>query len=79
VEPHVFVVIPFGLKEARSATKATKATKSTKASRAKSAININFDDVFDLLIGPALKRADCVPFRADKEPGAGDIRTDMYL
>jgi hypothetical protein len=70
--------MPFGFKEARSATKATKATKTTKAVRAKSVINVNFDDVYNLLIGPALKRADCVPFRADKEPGAGDIRTDMY-
>lgn len=78
MEPHVFVVMPFGLKEARAASKATKATKTSKAVRAQAAINVNFDDVYDLLIGPALKRADCVPFRADKEPGAGDIRTDMY-
>ena len=78
MDPHVFVVMPFGLKEGRAATKAAKATKTTKSVRTQSAINVNFDDVYDLLIGPALKRADCVPFRADKEPGAGDIRTDMY-
>ena len=78
MDPHVFVVMPFGLKEARAASKATKATKTTRAARAKSAINVNFDDVYDLLIDPALKRADCLPFRADKETGAGEIRTDMY-
>ena len=30
-------------------------------------------------LGPALAKASCVAFRADKEPGAGDIRTDMYF
>ena len=34
--------------------------------------------VYDQLIAPALVSAGCAPFRADKEPGAGDIRTDMY-
>jgi len=73
VEPHVFVVMPFGLKEAQAATAATDGVP------AKAAINISFDEVYDLLLGPALTKAGNVAFRADKEPGAGDIRTDMYF
>lgn len=67
MEPHVFVVMPFGVKEACAASPAAPA------------VSISFDDVFNLLIKPALTKADCVPFRADEEPGAGDIRTDMYF
>jgi len=73
VEPHIFVVIPFGIKEAQAATQATEGSPQ------KPAINISFDEVYELLIAPALSKANCVPFRADKEPGAGDIRTDMYF
>jgi tetratricopeptide (TPR) repeat protein len=73
MQPHVFVVMPFGVKEAQSATAATDHEQETPA------IRISFDEVYDLLIKPALTKADCVPFRADKEEGAGDIRTDMYF
>src|SRR6185295_10754945 len=73
MEPHVFVVMPFGIKEAQSATQATGNTP------AKPSIDISFDEVYELLINPALTKAGCRPFRADKEPGAGDIRTDMYF
>jgi len=73
MQPHVFVVMPFGVKEAQSATPATDNAPE------KPAINLSFDEVYDLLIKPALTKAGCVPFRADKEPGAGDIRTDMYF
>jgi tetratricopeptide (TPR) repeat protein len=73
MQPHVFVVMPFGVKEAQIGT-----AGSDKAPE-KPAINISFDEVYDLLIKPALTDAGCVPFRADKEPGAGDIRTDMYF
>ena len=73
MQPHVFVVMPFGVKEAQSATAATDSEP------AKPAINISFDEVYDLLIKPALSKAGCAAFRADKEPGAGDIRTDMYF
>ena len=73
MQPHIFVVMPFGLKEAQSITPATDNVLE------KSAINVNFDEVYDLLIEPALIKAGCVPFRADKESGAGDIRTDMYF
>ena len=73
MESHVFVVMPFGIKEARAATPATK------KSAAKSAINLDFDEVYEFLVAPALTKAGCVPFRADQEEGAGDIRTDMYF
>jgi tetratricopeptide (TPR) repeat protein len=73
MQPHVFVVMPFGIKEVRSVTPATNHTP------AEPAINISFDEVYDLLIKPVLTKAGCVPFRADQEPGAGDIRTDMYF
>jgi hypothetical protein len=65
--------MPFGAKEARSATPATDTTPAAPA------ISIDFDAVYDRLIAPALVRANCVPFRADEEAGAGDIRTDMYF
>src|SRR5471032_2714752 len=72
MEPHVFVVMPFGLKEARRATPATDTAAAVPA------IDVNFDEVYERLIKPALQNAGCVPFRADKEAGAGDIRTDMF-
>jgi tetratricopeptide (TPR) repeat protein len=73
MQPHVFVVMPFGEKEAQSATPATDNAP------AKPAINVSFDEIYDLLIKPSLTRAGCMPFRADQEQGAGDIRTDMYF
>src|SRR6185503_9301844 len=73
MEPHVFVVMPFGVKEAAAAVPASANAE------AKAAINISFDEVYELLIAPALIKADCIPFRADQEQGAGDIRTDMYF
>jgi len=73
MHPHVFVVMPFGVKEAQRATPATENAPE------KPAIKISFDEVYDLLIKPALTKGGFVPFRADKEPGAGDIRTDMYF
>jgi tetratricopeptide (TPR) repeat protein len=73
MRPHVFVVMPFGVKEVQ------RATTAADGAAAASAINISFDDVYDLLLKPALTKAGCRPFRADKEPGAGDIRTDMYF
>lgn len=73
MQTHVFVVMPFGVKEAQSATRATNGIP------AKPTLQVDFDEVYDLLIKPALTEAGCVPFRADKEPGSGDIRTDMYF
>ena len=65
--------MPNGIKEAQSATAATDREPE------KPAIKVSFDEVYELLIKPALTKADCVPFRADQEEGAGDIRTDMYF
>lgn len=73
MDPHVFVVMPFGEKEVQSATPATDNAPEVKA------LSISFNDVYEDLIKPALTQAGCVPFRADQEAGAGDIRTDMYF
>src|SRR5690348_3892904 len=72
MQPHVFVVMPFGAKEVQTAAPGDGAPPRAE-------LTINFDEVYELLIRPALIKAKCLPFRADKEPGAGDIRTDMYF
>jgi hypothetical protein len=73
MQPHVFVAMPFGAKEARAATPAADNTPASPA------ITIDFDLVYERLIALALIKAGCIPFRADHEPGAGDIRTDMFF
>ena len=73
MQPHVFVVMPYGVKEAQGAIPAIDKADEKRA------IKIDFDEVYDLLIETALTQAACVPFRADQESGAGDIRTDMYF
>jgi tetratricopeptide (TPR) repeat protein len=42
-------------------------------------IAVNFDAVYDHLIAPAARVAGLMPFRADQEAGAGDIRIDMFF
>lgn len=39
---------------------------------------LDFDRIFEVLLRPALEQAGCEVFRADEEPRAGDIRTDMF-
>lgn len=39
---------------------------------------VDFDRIYAELIKPALEAAGCEVFRADEEPRAGDIRTDMF-
>jgi tetratricopeptide (TPR) repeat protein len=73
MQPHVFVAMPFDIKEVQAAVAATDKEP------AKEAIKVDFDEVYDLLYELALKKAGCIPFRADKEQAAGDIRTDMYF
>lgn len=73
MEPHVFVVMPFGIKEAQAAK------PPIDGKPAEPAIKIDFTEVYNLLIKPALTKSGCMPFRADEEPAAGDIRTDMYF
>jgi hypothetical protein len=72
-KPHIFVVMPFGTKEIPQVTPGEANVSG------KSPPQVNFDDVYESLIMPAVDYAGCAPFRADKEPGAGDIRTDMYF
>lgn len=73
MQPHVFVLMPPGVKEALSAEPA--ANRATK----KAAVRIDFDEVYELLIRPALNRAGGVPVRASSSPRTGEIRTDMYF
>jgi tetratricopeptide (TPR) repeat protein len=73
MQPRVFVVMPFGSKEVRAATPASGSTPEVPA------LWVDFDVVYQRLIAPALVAAGCVPFRADQEAGAGDIRTDMFF
>lgn len=71
MQPHVFVLMPLGVKETPSAT------PTADGATEKPAIEISFDEVYELLIEPALTKAGCVPIRAEEEPRAGEIRTDM--
>jgi hypothetical protein len=64
--------MPFGAKEAAPATPARG------ESPAQAAVEVDFDQVYRLLIAPALTKAGCFPFRADQETGANDIRIDMF-
>jgi tetratricopeptide (TPR) repeat protein len=70
VKRRVFVIMPFGTKEVPRDL-ATALEQSPRL--------VSFGDVYTLLFAPALRAADCEPFRADEEPGAGDIRTDMFF
>jgi tetratricopeptide (TPR) repeat protein len=73
MKPRFFVVMPFSKKEVQAATLNEKGNLIAPAQEA------NFDIIYQKLIRPALEKADCEPFRADEEVGAGDIRTDMYF
>ncbi|HKY40146.1 MAG TPA: tetratricopeptide repeat-containing protein [Polyangiaceae bacterium] len=66
-KPHVFVVMPYGTREVAAADGNRPARR------------VDFDAVYRLLLQPALASAGCEPFRADEEPAAGDIRTDMFF
>ena len=72
MQPRVFVVMPFGLKEARAAVPPSATGGGTPA------VHVDFTLVYERLLKPALIQAGCLPFRADEEAGAGDIRTDMF-
>lgn len=66
-KPHVFVAMPF------------RTAVALPASAAQAAVSVDFDLLYQRLIAPAVRRADCEPFRADEETAAGDIRTDMFF
>jgi hypothetical protein len=67
VEKRAFVVSPFGRKEVRAARDGEPA------------VEVDFDELYALLLRPALEKAGFAAFRADEEPAAGDIRTDMFF
>jgi tetratricopeptide (TPR) repeat protein len=66
-KPRVFVAMPFRTQTVRPAAGSAPAVAA------------DFDLVYRLLLAPALERAGCEAFRADEEPGAGDIRVDMFF
>ncbi|MCP3867323.1 MAG: FHA domain-containing protein [Gammaproteobacteria bacterium] len=72
----VFVAMPFGTKSAESKNPGDRIVASSHIGKK---IRIDFDSIWKRLIRPALEQAGCRPYRADEEPGAGDIRTDMYF
>jgi hypothetical protein len=67
MRPRAFVVSPFGTKEVRAARDGEPA------------VAVDFDELYARILRPAIERAGCEAFRADAEPGAGDIRTDMLF
>lgn len=64
--------MPFG-------TKAVPRKPAQDGQKPPESANVDFNLVYDSLLKPALANANCEPFRADKEPGAGDIRIDMFF
>ena len=74
--PRVFVAMPFGKKKVKTAVEVAAAKSAATATQE---VDVDFDEIWALLIRPALKRARCRPYRADEEASAGDIRTDMFF
>jgi tetratricopeptide (TPR) repeat protein len=72
----VFVVMPFGKKEV---PKTPKVEAPAEGKGANEPLKVDFDAVYEKLFAPALRAAECVPFRATDEKGAGDIRKDMFF
>ena len=70
--------MPFGRKTVKSKAAIETADPLAKGNEAIS-VSIDFDEIWSLLIRPALERAGCRPYRADEEASAGDIRTDMFF
>jgi tetratricopeptide (TPR) repeat protein len=68
--------MPFGNKTVKS--KAGVETASPPAAERKP-VKVDFNEIWALLIRPALQQARCRPYRADEEVSAGDIRTDMFF
>ncbi len=72
----VFVAMPFGVKRTE---RSIFPDQHQHSSRVAQKVQINFDRIWRRLLRPALEQAGCKPYRADEEPGAGDIRTDMFF
>lgn len=75
-QPSVFVAMPFGKKSFRKTRGVDHSNQSVPLTPI---VQVDFDDIWKKLIRPALLGAGCMPYRADDEPGAGDIRTDMFF
>lgn len=71
----VFVVMPFGKKEV---PKKPRIDSTGEPATKDEALQVDFDDVYELLFRPALEAAGLQPFRADDEEAAGDILKDMF-
>jgi hypothetical protein len=67
VKPRAFVVMPFG------------DSVQVGPNGRDLAELVDFRKVYSQLLEPALKRAGCIPYRADDAIFAGDIRTDMFF
>ena len=74
MKPRAFVVMPFNVKEVLAASPPDAGQGDTP----NTAIRVNFDQVYEKLIKPALRNAGCDAFRADEEPGAGNILLPVY-
>lgn len=75
-----FVVMPFGKKEVpKDLLKQPKVEVTSEALASQEALKVDFDVLYEKLLGPALREAGCEPFRATDEQGAGDIRKDMFF
>jgi tetratricopeptide (TPR) repeat protein len=70
-----FVVMPFGKKDVPKKPKG----EADGGQAAIEPLKVDFDAVYEKLLSPALRKANCVPFRATDEKGAGDIRKDMFF
>ena len=70
MQPRAFVVMPFGKKKPHG---------FSKPNASKSIPEVNFDQIYEHLFMPALHKAGYEVARADSEPIAGDIRTDMFF
>jgi hypothetical protein len=71
----VFVVMPFGQKEA---PKRPRIDALPAPAAGDDRLQVDFDAVYQLLFAPALEAAGLQPFRADDEETAGDILKDMF-
>ncbi len=75
-----FVVMPFGKKEVpRDLLQEPKVEVTAGVPASQDVLKVDFDALYEKLLGPALRVAGCEPFRATDEKGGGDIRKDMFF
>jgi hypothetical protein len=73
MQPHLFVAMPFGPKEVRAAIPAAGKYGGYRRGYGRLRCGVRTPDC------TGTGESGCFPFRADHEPGAGDIRTDMFF